>query len=92
MFGMVFLKPGQLGTVAPMSAKAQFHQLRVARGTDYGDAVWGGLVTLKRRLVCCRRSSGLASHDPPTQAEIQDGVWVPVGGHKFWESLGFGAS
>lgn len=35
--------------------------------TDYGDAVWGGLVTLRRRL-CWRR----AGSDPPTQAEIQE--------------------
>lgn len=80
MFGMVFL-PGHLGISLVQfinsDVLAQFHQLRAARGTDYGDAVWGGLVTLKRRLVCCRRSSGLASHDPPTQAEIQDGVRVP---------------
>ncbi|CAJ1410489.1 unnamed protein product [Effrenium voratum] len=38
--------------------------------TDYGDAVWGGLVMLKRRL-CCRRSSH-SGIDPPTQAEIQE--------------------
>eukprot|EP00913_Durusdinium_trenchii_P011669 g10958.t1 len=40
--------------------------------TDYGDAVWGGLVTLKRRLMCCRRSGGEPDRDPPTQAEIQE--------------------
>ena len=37
--------------------------------TDYGDAVWGGLVTLRRRLSCCRKPRG---GDPPTQAEIQE--------------------
>lgn len=40
--------------------------------TDYGDAVWGGLVTLKRRLLCCRRNTANQDRDPPTQAEIQE--------------------
>jgi len=40
--------------------------------TDYGDAVWGGLVTLKRRLMCCRRNIANQDRDPPTQAEIQE--------------------
>eukprot|EP00434_Breviolum_minutum_P005295 symbB.v1.2.004670.t1/scaffold230.1/size260421/7 len=40
--------------------------------TDYGDAVWGGLVTLKRRLMCCQRNIANQDRDPPTQAEIQE--------------------
>ena len=53
------------------SAKWQ-SSVSLSWGTDYGDAVWGGLVTLKRRLVCCRRRSGEPDRDPPTQAEIQE--------------------
>lgn len=49
------------------------------QGTDYGDAVWGGLVTLKRRLMCCRRNIANQDRDPPTQAEIQDRVQAACG-------------
>ena len=53
------------------------------QGTDYGDAVWGGLVTLKRRLMCCRRSGGEPDRDPPTQAEIQ-ATWISLRDRDFF--------
>ena len=54
-------------------------QTNVFQGTDYGDAVWGGLVTLKRRRMCCQRNIANQDRDPPTQAEIQDRVQAACG-------------